>query len=149
MPKDMKIGMILGLILVSAVMLWLFVGPGINLKAGALNIGSNPRTTALPETSEPEVSVLVNSTEVEYTEENNQLPSGYNQSEETELANNQQPEKIKSQRFHIIREGETLSEISQHYYGSATKWRKILEANKHLIQDVSKLRPGTKIIVPE
>ena len=152
MPKDLKIGMILGLVLVTAAMFWLFVGPGINLKARDLNIGSNPRTTALPETSEPETSVLVKSTEIEYTEENNQLPSDDKQSEEseeTELANNWQPEIIKSQRFHIIRSGETLSEISHHYYGSATKWKKILDANKHLIQDVNKLKPGTKIIVPD
>jgi nucleoid-associated protein YgaU len=151
MPKDLKIGMIVGLILVTAAMLWLFVGPGINLKATTLNIGINPRTTSQPETSEPETetSVLAKSTEIKYTEENNQLPSNDKQSEETELANNWQPKKIKSQRFHIIRSGETLSEISHHYYGSATKWQKILDANKHLIQDVSKLKPGTKIIVPE
>ena len=45
MPKDMKIGMLLGLILVSAVMLWLFVGPGINLSATALNTESDSQTT--------------------------------------------------------------------------------------------------------
>lgn len=149
MPKDLKIGMILGLVLVTAAMFWLFVGPGIDLKSRVLNTGSNPRTTTLPETSESETSVLVKSTEIEYTEENNQPPSDDKQSEETELANNWQPEIIKSQRFHIIRSGETLSEISHHYYGSATKWKKILDANKHLIQDVNKLKPGTKIIVPE
>jgi len=146
MPKDMKIGMFLGLILVSAVMLWLFVGPGINLRATALNLEIDRQTIALPEASDSS-----NKTEVEtkVRQENNQLSSKDEQSEELDLAKNWQPKKIKSQRFHIIREGETLSEISHHYYGSATKWQKILDANKHLIQDVNKLRPGTKIIVPE
>jgi len=143
MPKDMKIGMILGLILVTAIMLWVFVGPGINLRATALNTESDSQTTP------PETLDSTNRIETEVRQENNQLPSNDEQSEELELANNWQPEKIKTQRFHIIRKGETLSEISNHYYGSATKWRKILDANKHLIQDVSKLRPGTKIIVPE
>ena len=144
MPKDMKIGMILGLILVTAVMLWIFVGPGINLEVKVPKTGSNYQTTALPETSDSTDNI-----EIEVRQENNQLPSNNEQSEELELAKNWQPKKIKTQRFHIIREGETLSEISSHYYGSATKWQKILDANKHLIQDVNKLKPGTKIIVPE
>ena len=142
----MKIGMLLGLVLVSAIMLWLFVGPGINLRATALNTGSDSQTTALPETPDSTDRIEI---ETKTVQENNQASLNDEQSEELELANNRQLEKIKTQRFHIIREGETLSEISSHYYGSATKWQKILDANKHLIQDVSKLRPGTKIIIPE
>ena len=145
MPKDMKIGMLLGLVLVSAIMLWLFVGPGINLSATALNTGNDSQTTVFEEISDSTDRIEI---ETEVIQENNQASSNDEQPEELELANNL-PEKIKTQRFHIIREGETLSEISSRYYGSATKWQKILDANKHLIQDVSKLRPGTKIIVPE
>ena len=147
MPKDMKIGMILGLILVTAFMLWIFVGPGINLEAKAPKTENNYQAATLPETSDS-----INNTDTEVRQENNQLQSNDEQdeqSEELELAKNWQPQKIKTQRFHIIREGETLSEISRLYYGSATKWQKILDANRHLIQDVSKLKPGTKIIVPE
>ncbi|MBN1806284.1 MAG: LysM peptidoglycan-binding domain-containing protein [Sedimentisphaerales bacterium] len=152
MPKDLKIGMILGLVLVTAAMFWLFTGPGINLNARALNTQSNPRTTT-PGPTEKKNSIKRQTqeqdTDIYVKEESNQLPSNDKQSEESELVNNRQPEKIKSQRFHIIRPGETLSEISRHYYGSATKWQKILDANQHLIQDVSRLKPGTKIIVPE
>jgi nucleoid-associated protein YgaU len=60
----------------------------------------------------------------------------------------EQAEKIKTQKFHIIRQGETLSNISYKYYGSANKWRMILDANRDEIEDVSKLKPGTKIIIP-
>ncbi|MBN1507755.1 MAG: LysM peptidoglycan-binding domain-containing protein [Sedimentisphaerales bacterium] len=58
-------------------------------------------------------------------------------------------EKIKTTRFHIVRRDETLSAISQQYYGTPNKWPKIVEANKAVVKDPSKLQPGTKLIIPE
>ena len=60
-----------------------------------------------------------------------------------------QPETIRPQRFHIVRKGETLSEISYEYYGSAGKWRKIFEANRGTVKDANTVRPGTKLIIPD
>ena len=143
MQKDLKIGMILGLVLVTVAMLWLFAGPGISPKARVLNLDSNRQRAPLPETSGS-----TSSSETK-TEENSQLSETDNQSQEPEWKQYWQAEKIKTQRFHIIREGETLSEISRKYYDSARKWQKILDANRDVIEDVSKLKPGTKIIIPE
>lgn len=64
-------------------------------------------------------------------------------------ANNEKPEEIKAERIHIVRSGETLSDISRQYYGSADKWQKILGADRLPISDPSKLRPGTRLIIPE
>ena len=61
----------------------------------------------------------------------------------------EQTEKIKPQRFHIVREGETLSMISNLYYGSAGKWQKILDSNRKTITDANKIKPGTKLIIPD
>jgi nucleoid-associated protein YgaU len=144
MQKDLKIGMILGLVLVTVAMLWLFAGPGISSKARVPNLRSNRETTAPP----PETSIFTNSSKTD-TEDNNQLSTIDNQSQEPEWKKHWQTEKIKAQRFHIIEEGETLSEISRKYYDSARKWQKILDANKDVIADISKLKPGTKIIIPE
>jgi LysM repeat protein len=58
-------------------------------------------------------------------------------------------EKIKTTRFHIIRREETLSAISQQYYGTPSKWQKILQANKNVIKDPNKLQWGTKLTIPE
>ncbi len=60
-----------------------------------------------------------------------------------------QPEAIKPQRFHLVRQGETLSEISYKYYGSTGKWRKIFEANRGTVQDANTVRSGTKLIIPD
>jgi nucleoid-associated protein YgaU len=58
-------------------------------------------------------------------------------------------EKIKTTRFHIVRKNETLSAISQQYYGDRNKWQKITQANKNVIKDPNKLQPGTKLIIPD
>ncbi len=60
-----------------------------------------------------------------------------------------QPETTRPPRFHIVREGETLSGIASEYYGSPGQWRKIFEANRGTIQDANTIRPGTKLIIPE
>jgi acetyl esterase/lipase len=60
-----------------------------------------------------------------------------------------QPETTRPQRFHIVRQGETLSGISRDYYGSAGQWRKIFEANRGTVQDANTIRPGTKLIIPD
>ncbi len=51
-------------------------------------------------------------------------------------------------KFHIVREGETLSGIAEQYYGSKESWRKILTANAKTIKNANKIAPGTKLIIP-
>ena len=57
--------------------------------------------------------------------------------------------KTMTPRFHIVHTGETLSSISYRYYGSASKWQKIRDANRETIKDANRLRPGTKFIIPQ
>ncbi len=61
----------------------------------------------------------------------------------------EQKEKIKTTKFHIVRRGETLSSIAQQYYGAASRWQKIREANRDNIKDANKITPGTKLIIPD
>ena len=143
MQKDLKIGMILGLVLVTIAMLWLFAGAGLSPQGRILKLRSNRETASPSETSDS-----IDSSKTD-TVENHQLSTTDNQSQEPEWKRYRQAEKIKTQRFHIIREGETLSEISRTYYDSARKWQKILDANREVIEDINKLKPGTKIIIPE
>jgi len=58
-------------------------------------------------------------------------------------------EPIKTTRFHIVRKGENLSTIAQQYYGSQDKWRKIVTTNQKIIKDPNKIAPGTKLIIPD
>jgi acetyl esterase/lipase/phage tail protein X len=59
------------------------------------------------------------------------------------------PETTGPQRFHLVRQGETLSEISRKYYGSTDKWRKIFEANRGTVNDANTVKAGTKLIIPD
>jgi len=72
----------------------------------------------------------------------------YNEPKPSALPANEQPEKAISQQFHIVREGETLSDISRQYYGSANKWQKILDANRSILKNANTLHPGVRIIIP-
>lgn len=58
-------------------------------------------------------------------------------------------EPIKTTKFHIVRRGESLSAISQQYYGSSNQWRKILSANQKAVKDSNRIAPGTKLIIPD
>ena len=50
---------------------------------------------------------------------------------------------------HIVASGESLSQISQAYYGKAKYWRKIYEANRQLIGDSPEdLEVGMKLVMP-
>ena len=51
-------------------------------------------------------------------------------------------------RIHQVNKGETLSAISQKYYGSAMKWNDIYEANKSVIPNKNQIKPGTELVIP-
>lgn len=129
MQKDLKIGMVLGLVLTIVAVLWLSTRPSLSTKARMLNsynAGSRQESTEQP------VLPLVAKVETE-------------QSNVPDLTVRKEVEK----QIHTIREGETLSGISREYYGSENKWQKILAANRNVIRDANKLKPGTKLIIPE
>jgi nucleoid-associated protein YgaU len=138
MQKDLKIGMLLGLVLVTVVMVWLSTGPSLSPKAAGPDTHSNRPPQEGPARSNNFSTKGLTA-----------LNAEDNQSEPPDSTIYEQTEKIKTQKFHIIGEGETLSNISYKYYGSANKWQMILDANRDVIKDVNKLRPGTKIIIPE
>ena len=54
-----------------------------------------------------------------------------------------------TRRVHTVMQGETLSHISEEYYGTSRQWQKILDANKDVLSSPEKLRPGMKLVIPE
>ena len=127
MPKDYKIGMIVGLILVIGAGLTLSLHPSLGIRASiagpeAENI-ERPGFKPSPEDNLP------------ITEED--------KSEQKEVII------IEGPKYHTVSNGETLSGISYQYYGTENKWQKILDANKDAIKDVKNLKPGTRLIIPE
>jgi LysM repeat protein len=137
-PKDLKIGFLLGIVLVTVIMLWLATGPSLIPTSGGSDSRSNPPLQGGHALSN---NPLIKGSDVQNREGNQSKPPNSRIYREAE--------KIKTQKFHIVREGETLSEISLKYYGSMNKWQMILNANQSVIEDVNRLRPGTKLIIPD
>lgn len=50
--------------------------------------------------------------------------------------------------FYDIQRGDTLSGIAKRFYGDASKWPRLFEANREIIKDPDKIYPGQKIVIP-
>ncbi|MDR2432676.1 MAG: LysM peptidoglycan-binding domain-containing protein [Puniceicoccales bacterium] len=50
--------------------------------------------------------------------------------------------------IHTVEDGETLSSISNKYYGTSNAWQKIFEANSVTLKNPKNLRIGQQLIIP-
>ena len=134
MQKDLKIGMILGLVLIVASALWISTRPQLSTKARLLETSSVDAISDIAKQSDADIAIAKESEETDANEPQN---TGKLES------------KTNSLRFHIVSKGETLSGISQKYYGSINKVQKILNANRETLNNPDKLKPGLKIVIPD
>jgi nucleoid-associated protein YgaU len=51
-------------------------------------------------------------------------------------------------RYHTVARHETLFSLARTYYGNASKWRDIYEANRSQISDPNKIKVGQKLVIP-
>lgn len=175
MHKDLKIGLVLGLILVTFVILRLVTDPRLGTKARMEQADSELMTdtpaappitetiTSQPtdknfdsmslQTEQPENEInnpVTNSTRIVNVKPENRDNADISLSSENKQSQvPEQDEIIKPQKFHIVTKGQTLSDIAYKYYGAASKWQKIFNANRNVLSDPDKLQPGMKLIIPE
>ncbi len=162
MQKDLKIGLGLGLTLVIASVLWLATRPSLRPEA---RMQQTPDTASRQQSTEQSVGPAIikipapdsvaaqsdnlNVSPVEISIDATGAGDEIEKNNPPDTTIYEQDEKIKPQKFHIVREGETLSKISSLYYGSAGKWQKILDSNRNTIADANKIKPGMKLIIPD
>lgn len=174
MQKDLKIGLAVGLGLAAAAVIWVATRPSMSPEARIRQLHetmpqAEPAKSLSQENKQPVVSVIPRAPEpnvpVAAPVQNQAPPAEPNAGSvppkvvESVVAKepnsppdssvHEQAEKIATQRFYVVRKGDTLSEISQTYYGSPAKWRKIFDANKELIKNPDRLTPGQKLIIPD
>lgn len=148
MPKDLKIGLLLGLAVVSVAILWLATRPSLSPQARMLadqgasaepgpaeDVAARGQNTLDTSAARTPIRPAVTAERVRRTT----VPKP---------AIHELPERVRPQRVHVVSDGETLSEISYDYYGSAGKWRRIFEANRKTIKDANVVMPGTKLVIP-
>lgn len=126
--------MILGLVLIVASALWISTRPQLSTKARLLETSSVDAISDIAKQSDADIAIAKESEETDANEPQN---TGKLES------------KTNSLRFHIVSKGETLSGISQKYYGSINKVQKILNANRETLNNPDKLKPGLKIVIPD
>ena len=52
-------------------------------------------------------------------------------------------------RVHVVVPGDTLSKIAKTYYGDASLYKRIYEANKDKLKDPDTIVPGQVLVIPE
>jgi LysM domain len=53
------------------------------------------------------------------------------------------------QRHYTVKPGDTLSKISQEFYGDASQYTKIFNANRSVLRDPNSITPGQELVIPE
>ncbi len=59
------------------------------------------------------------------------------------------PEPVSAERFYEVVSGDTLGAISQKYYGQASNYMKIFEANRDILDSPDLIKPGQNLKIPE
>lgn len=49
---------------------------------------------------------------------------------------------------HIVKSGETLGKIAKHYYGNASKYQAIFNANTNILKNPDVIHPDQELIIP-
>ncbi|NLC70262.1 MAG: peptidoglycan-binding protein LysM [Desulfuromonadaceae bacterium] len=58
------------------------------------------------------------------------------------------PAADKKVEYYVIKKGDTLSAIAKQFYGKASAYPRIFEANREVIKDANLIYPGQKIRIP-
>ena len=53
-----------------------------------------------------------------------------------------------SAQYHAVARKDTLFSLARMYYGDASKWKDIFEANLSIISDPNKIRVGDRLVIP-
>jgi LysM repeat protein len=162
MRRDLKIGMLIGVGVVICATVALSLWPGASVEdrvrqnmseTGGPGAGyeppkpvdAKPGNLVIPErkTGETDASIIrpfageVKPRPVE--------PAG-----KTGADGTAEPAKPKpTETIHVVTADETLSKISQKYYGTSSQWQKILQANSAILKAPEKIKPGMRLVIPD
>jgi len=144
MNKDVKTGMLIGLVLVIMAVIAVSIWPEGRVQQRLMqadgNNGDKPPADSVnpgtpPRESDSERRAAAVQKEMQRV--------AAHVIEELEQA------RIKSgPRVHVVAEGETLTHIAQLHYGDVNKWETIAAANKNVLPNVNRIRPGMRLRIP-
>jgi len=157
MRTDLKIGVILGIVVVVAAIIL------ITRRADEGQGLAPPQTTQeKPLSTEPAPKIL-EATEAAPPSPETTLPKVLLPSTETAPADGVIPEKPAEplvvtpppaepappkDQYHVVAKGDSLSHIAERYYGHQRFWKVIYQANRNIIKDPERLQVGWKLRIP-
>lgn len=53
-----------------------------------------------------------------------------------------------SEQTYTVAKGDTLSHIAEHFYGKASRWQAIFDANRDQLADPDRIHPGQVLKIP-
>jgi nucleoid-associated protein YgaU len=51
-------------------------------------------------------------------------------------------------QHYVVQKGDTLSKIAEEFYGDKMLYPKIFEANRDILTDPNRIKPGQKLLIP-
>jgi nucleoid-associated protein YgaU len=151
MRKDVKIGMVIGSVLAIAAIVWVSMHSNLSDTGLLTDLQTQDREEPGDEenTYTPVIDKPVNLTLEIEPDKTFKPKQATAESTKPATIQNKEPDKTEYKRIHTVEEGETLSGISQQYYGTASGWQKIYVANRELLSSPDRIRPGMRLIIPE
>ena len=128
MRKDLKIGLLVGMILVIGIVMLVSLWPGQGVEERRQKMFQEVDIH-----SPIEIDRSDGETPVEKSEVIEKVPD---------------PPVKKQVRIHTVSNGETLSSIAIEYYGSTRNIQKIIDANRNLAKNPDKIRVGMQLVIP-
>lgn len=165
MRTDIKVGVIVGVLLVAAVIV-LVVGnrqdpADIPDGTGPADVPSRPETSPLPDepasppvdaAPEPQDPLATTPPTPPATISPPTLPVAPQPPSPPQLQLPPVPVPEaplqREPRYYTVQAGDTLSQVAEMWYGSGKHWKVILDANKSLITNPDKLRVGWRLRIP-
>ncbi len=150
MRKDLKTGMLIGVVLVIGAVVVISVWPGGTIES---RFGKSKSSRKF---YEPAQNIATETGQETFERKERQptfpepepAPAQALEQQRDHRENSVSVTSSEQLRIHVVAQRETLSSISMMYYDDRNKWRKIADANPRVITDLHKLRPGARLVIP-
>ncbi len=131
MKNDVKIGILIGTVLVIGIVLIISLWPGQSV---------DQRHHDMFQEQEVDMPISI--------DKEQSPPKKTPPPNKTSAKNIETPPPATPPRIHTVTAGETLSSIAMKYYGTTSRTKIISDANRHVINDKNQIRPTMRLIIP-
>ena len=136
MRKDLKIGLLVGMVLVIGIVMLVSLWPGQGVEERQQKMFQEVDIY-----SPIEIDHSGDKTPMEKSDVTEKTTGSDKPTAKT-------PAPKKPIRIHIVSNGETLSSIAIDYYGSIRYIQKIIDANRNVLRNPDQIRVGMRLVIP-